>query len=101
MPLHKKAPNRFVEVRRKKALPRHAPGGKPVQRVTSRLDGGHYRLSRRHPVTLSIRSACNIQCTEVEEEVDQSLGPRPRHPPDQHARELTGGASERSRTKPR
>jgi len=65
MPLHKKAPNRFVEVRRKKALPRHAPGGKPVQRVTSRLDGGHYRLSRRHPMTLSIRSARNIQCTEV------------------------------------
>ena len=24
----------------RKALPRHAPGGKPVQRVTSRLDGG-------------------------------------------------------------
>ena len=40
MLLQKKAPNRFVEVRRKKALSRYAPGGKPVQRVTSRLTGG-------------------------------------------------------------
>ena len=39
----------------RKALPPHAPGEKPVQRVTSRLERGHYRLNRRHPVNIGSR----------------------------------------------
>jgi hypothetical protein len=33
----------------RKALRRHAPGGKPVQRVTSRLDGGALPIKSTSP----------------------------------------------------